>query len=112
VFKAAPLTTTQATVTPYVEEAMQHNGGASGNSTFENLIGQEETGESIFRQTVAQFEALNQNYIHLESKMISLEQKNLEQTQANQNLWQELQKSREREHNLEKLLLVFFSCIL
>lgn len=48
------------------------NNNNSGSGTFENHF-QDETGESLIKQTVAQLEALNANYINLEAKLNSLE---------------------------------------
>ena len=47
----------------------------------------------------------------MEDKIKNLEQKNREYQQANNNLIQELCKSREREQSLEKLFVLAFTCL-
>jgi hypothetical protein len=53
---------------------------------------------------------LENKFIVLDEKVRSLERKNTEHQQANNQLWQELMKSRDKEQNMERLLMMAFSC--
>lgn len=47
----------------------------------------------------------------MEDKIKTIENKNKEYSSRNTTLWQELCKSREREQNLEKLLIIAVTCL-